>query len=105
EPEVACLGAVGDLLRRERLRGLRRGLALLQQRAAAGAVVRGLRILEAALAAVDLGHAGGLAFPVRISVRRSTSTWSRTLLPPDRCNRATSSARRMSILPCRRRRW
>src|SRR5262249_7259482 len=48
---------------------------------------------------------GGAAFDVRISVRRSTSSWSRTLAPPVFWRRATSSARRMSILPCRRRRW
>ena len=50
-------------------------------------------------------YPSGAAFPVRISVSRSTSTSSRTLRPPDFCRRATSSARRMSIFPCRSRRW
>ena len=46
-----------------------------QQRAAARAVVRGLRILEAALGAVRVAHSlsVGAALAVRISLRRSTS--------------------------------
>src|SRR5262249_29283594 len=81
------------------------GLALVQERAALRAVVRGLRVLEAALRAVDVAHsAGGAAFPARISVNDSTSTWSRTLRPSVFWSRATSSARRMSIFPCRIRR-
>src|SRR5207237_4959534 len=106
---------------REGLSRLRSGLVLDEQRPAAGAVIRRLRILEAALLAVDMGHVfalpcqasawlgraqlGGAALEVRISVRRSTSSWSRTLRPSVFCSRATSSARRMSIFPCRRRRW
>src|SRR5262249_51636689 len=38
-----------------------------EQRAAAGAVVRGLRVLEAAFRAVLVAHAGGAALPVRMS--------------------------------------
>src|SRR5262249_33280181 len=58
---------------------------------------------EAALGAVLVTHAGGAALPVRMSVSASTSTCSRTLLPPEACRRTTSSARRMSIFPWRRR--
>src|SRR5262249_60495788 len=105
EAEVLVVEMLADVLGRVRLRRLARGLPLLQQGAAAGAVVGRLRILEAALTAVDDAQAWGAAFPLRISVSRSTSTWSRTLRPPDCCRRATSSARRMSILPCRMRRW
>src|SRR5207248_4793446 len=77
-------------------------LRRMQERTALRAVVRGLRVLEAALGAVDVAHAvGGAAFPARISVSDSTSTWSRTLCPPVFWSRATSSARRMSIFPCR----
>src|SRR6185437_14824919 len=58
------------ILGRERLRlldALR--LALVQECAALGAVVRGLRVLEAAFGAVDVAHSlGGAAFPARISV-------------------------------------
>ena len=53
-----------------------------EQRAALRAVVRRLRILEAALGAVDVTHeAGGEAFPARIALSASTSTCSSTLLP------------------------
>ncbi len=85
------------------------GVVLHEQRAAAGAVVRGLRVLEAALGAVDVAHRSPLR-SVASTFRRgspisdSTSTCSRTLLPPVFWSRATSSARRMSILPCRMRR-
>src|SRR5581483_6011184 len=81
-------------------------LPFVEERAALRAVVRGLRVLEAALRTVDVAHQslGGAAFPARISVSDSTSTWSRTLRPSVFCRRATSSARRMSILPCRIRR-
>src|SRR5215208_771638 len=100
-----ALAEIDDLLGRERLRRLgRRRLALLEQRAAARAVVRRLRVLEPALLAVDVRHASGAAFPVRMSVSRATSTSSSTLRGPDFWSRATSSARRMSILPCRIRR-
>src|SRR5207302_3845123 len=70
-----------------------------EERAALGAVVRGLRVLEAALGAVDVGHSGfgGGAFAARMSVSRSTSTSSSTLFPPDSRNRATSSVRSMSM--------
>ena len=86
EPEVVVLERVADLLGREGLRRLRAPARPAQQRAAARAVIRGLRVLEAALLAVRRRscYAGGADFPVRISVRRSTSTWSSTLLPPDR---------------------
>src|SRR5262249_20224998 len=104
EPEVLVLERA-DLLGREALRRLDRCLALGEQRSAARAVVGRLRVLEPALLAADDVHAGGAAFPVRISVSRSTSTCSRTLRPPDFWRRATSSARRMSIFPCSKRRW
>ena len=106
QAEVLMLEVVPDFLRREGLRRFRRMLSLREERAAARAVVRRLGVLEAALLAVDDAHqAFGDALPVRMSVRRSTSTWSRTLRPPDFCSRATSSARKMSIFPCNRRRW
>src|SRR5215212_7432046 len=92
------------LLGREGLRRLGGALLLDEQRAAARAVVRGFGVLEAALLTVDVAQAGGAAFDVRISVRWSTSTWSRTLCPPVFWRRATSSARRMSIFPCSSRR-
>src|SRR5207302_6963583 len=86
----ALLGAEGLRL----LGALRR----VQERTALRAVVRSLRVLEAALGTVDVAHwAGGAAFPARISVSDSTLTSSRTLRPPVFCSRATSSARRMSI--------
>src|SRR5262249_30634913 len=74
------------------------------------AEVRGLGVLEPALGAVDVAHVrsayeGGADFPSRISVSDSTSTCSSTLFPSVFCRRATSSARRMSIFPCRMRRW
>src|SRR5947208_1172337 len=100
---------VGDLLRGVGLRRLGAAVVLDEQGSALGAVVRGLRVLEAALRAVDEAQespwSGGVAFPARIAVSDSTSTLSRTLWPPVFCSRATSSARRMSILPCRIRRW
>src|SRR5262249_53620503 len=99
------LGRLLALLRRERLRRLGPALLPDEQGAAARAVVRGFRILEPALLAVDVTQAGGAAFEVRISVRCSTSTWSRTLWPPVFWRRGTSSARRMSIFPCSSRRW
>src|SRR5207248_8278062 len=69
------------------------------------AEARGFRVVVPALRTVDVRHqAGGAALPVRIAVSESTSTVSRTLLPSVSCRRATSSARRMSILPCRSRR-
>ena len=80
-----------------------------EQRAALRAVVGGLRVLEAALRAVDVAHSpasgfGGDAFPARISLSRSRSTWPSSPPAASFCSRATSSARRMSILPCRSRR-
>ena len=64
DPEVLVLD-VADLLGREGLRRLRRLLAAREQRAAARAVVRRLRVLEAALLAVDDAHryAGGARLP------------------------------------------
>src|SRR5581483_2443169 len=114
-PIVVCplCGANVSLERPVVLGGLERlrlldalALPLVEERAALRAVVRGLRVLEAALRTVDVAHQalGGAAFPARISVSDSTSTWSRTLRPSVFCRRATSSARRMSILPCRIRR-
>src|SRR5919198_1346162 len=88
---VALLGEV-------RHRGL--GAAVPHEEGAAlGAVVRGLRVLEAALGAVDVGHSGfgGGAFAARMSVSRLTSTSSSTLFPPDSRRRATSSVRSMSM--------
>src|SRR5919202_1252222 len=99
---------VGEVLRREGLGRLRAALVLDEQRAALRAVVRGLRVLEAALRAVNEAQAvssSGAVFPARIAVSESTSTLSRTPLPPVFCSLATSSARRMSIFPCRMRRW
>src|SRR5882672_8134864 len=96
-------GCVLAFLGRERLRRLGPAFVLHEQRAAAGTVVRGLGVLEAAFLAIDVTQEGGAAFEVRISVRWSTSTWSRTLFPFVFCKRATSSARRMSIFPCRSR--
>src|SRR6476659_4034885 len=88
QAEVLMLQVVADFLWREGLRRLRRMLSLREERATARAVVRRLRVLEAALLAVDDAHqAFGDALPVRMSVRRSTSTWSRTLRPPDFCSR------------------
>src|SRR5205823_1414764 len=84
---------VVDLVGRVLLRRLGAALVLHEQRAALRAVVRGLRVLEAALRAVDVTHEGGAPFDVRMSVSDSTSTWSRTLLPPVSRRRATSSAR------------
>src|SRR5205085_8899159 len=105
EPDAGVLVAV---LGAEAHRRLRPTLVLGEERTALGAVVRGLRVLEAALRAVDVAHSpstfGGAAFPARIDESDSTSTWSRTLRPSDFCRRATSSALRMSILPCRSRR-
>ena len=49
---------VGELVRRERLRRLRAALVLDEQRAAFRAVVGSLRVLEAALGAVDEAQAG-----------------------------------------------
>ena len=63
DPEVVVVLGVADLLRRERLGRLDGRLALREQRAAARAVVGGLRVLEAALGAVDDAHAGGAALP------------------------------------------
>src|SRR5438093_1730394 len=48
------------VVRRERLRHLGAGLVLDEESAAARAVVRGFRVLEAALLAVDVRHAGPL---------------------------------------------
>src|SRR3954462_4620638 len=98
-----CLTLLLGLLGRERHRRLA-ALIRDEQRAALGAVVRGLGILETAFRAVPVAHAGGAALPVRMSVSASTSTCSSTLLPPDFWRRTTSSARRMSILPWRIRR-
>src|SRR5919197_5533732 len=81
-------------------------LVLDEQRAAAGAVVGGLRVLEPTLGTVDMAHypsAGGAALPARIAASRSTSTCSSTLLPPVSRSRAWSSARSRSIFPCRMR--
>src|SRR6266576_2569252 len=76
-----------------------------ERSAALRAEVRGLRVVVPALRAVDVRHqAGGAALPVRMSVSESTLTESRTLLPCVSWSRATSSARRMSIFPCRSRR-
>src|SRR5438876_5915127 len=76
-----------------------------ERSAALRAEVRGLRVVVPALGAVDVRHqAGGAALPVRMSVSESPLTESRTLLPCVSWSRATSSARRMSIFPCRSRR-
>ena len=60
----------------ERHGRLRSGLGD-QERAAARAVVRGLRVLKAAFGAIDVTHSSrapeDVAFPARISLRRSTS--------------------------------
>src|SRR5438477_3711773 len=109
EPLEPDPGGLRELLGRHGLRLPRRRILRADQRATAGAVARRLRIREAAFGTVDLRHAvsassGGGPFAVRMSVSVSTSTASRTLFPPDFCRRATSSARRMSIFPCRSRR-
>src|SRR5213076_1475098 len=76
-----------------------------ERSAALRAEMRGLRVVVPALRAVDVRHqAGGAALPVRMSVSESTSTASSTLLPCVSWSLATSSARRMSIFPCRSRR-
>ena len=95
------------------------GAALLlvdQQRAALRAVVGGLGVLEAALRAVDVGHcsaassssSGRAAAPSRRGSPPACRRRSRAgaLLLPNLLLEARdwSSARRMSILPCRRRR-
>src|SRR5262249_6432259 len=93
EPDLAerLQQLLADL--RAELLGLLAALGRMQERAALRAVVGGLGVLEAALRAVDVTHVvGGAAFPARISVSDSTSTWSRTLLPCVFCRRATSSA-------------
>src|SRR5262245_39828347 len=95
---------LGHLRRGERL-GRPAFLGEDERGAALRAEVRGLRVVVPALRAVDVRHqAGGAALPVRMSVSESTSTESRTLLPCVSWSRATSSARRMSILPCNSRR-
>src|SRR5439155_17777616 len=84
DPDVAeRLEELLALLGGERLRLLPRlGLTVVEKRTALGAVIRGLRVLEAALGTVDVAHSlGGAAFPARISVSDSTSTWSITLRP------------------------
>src|SRR6266550_8978147 len=99
---------VFTVVRGERLRRLSAPLVLDEERAAAGAIVRSFGVLEAALLTVDVAqrclpsYSGGAAFEVRISVRWSTSTSSRMLVPPVFCSLATNSARRMSIFPCSR---
>ena len=65
---------LADLLGGERLGRLVRGIALLEQRPAARAVVRRLRVLEATLRAVDVAHGSGVDFPARMSVSVATST-------------------------------
>src|SRR5439155_26464672 len=93
-------------LRRVAHRRLAARLVPHEQRAALGAVVGGLRVLEAALGTVDVAHSslGGAALPARMAASRSTSTCSGTLFPPVSLRRACSSARSRSILPCRIRR-
>src|SRR5262245_17584054 len=95
------------LLRRVTHRRVRATLVADEERSAFRAVVRRLGVLEAALGTIDVTQAlsseGGAAFPARMRASPSTSTCSRTLFPSDFWSRATSSARRMSILPCRRR--
>src|ERR687896_213698 len=97
---------LGQLVRRERHGRVRSARVADEQRAAARAVVRGLRILEPALGAVDVAHSpsvgtGGAAFCDRIAVSLSTSTSSSGLRPSPTCcwRRAVRSARRMSIFP------
>src|SRR5438270_11193887 len=53
-------GLERTLLRRERQRGLDAAVLLRQERAAAGAVIGGLLVLEAALLTVDVTHTGGM---------------------------------------------
>src|SRR5581483_7551370 len=72
EPEVLVLGELVDLVGLQRLRRLRRGLALLEQRATARAVVGGLRVLEATFAAIHLSH--------RFPLRRRQSRHLRSLM-------------------------
>src|SRR5438067_633769 len=134
EPFDGIARELADILRGKGLRRFHAGFTLLEQGAAARAVVCGLRVLEAALRAVNVTQAlapdscdehrartparslqpnrtrsvwdnydSGDDFPARISVRRSTSTSSRMLRPPERWSRATSSAPRMSISPARAR--
>src|SRR5436190_11133007 len=71
---------VSPLLRRVAHRRLAPGLVLDEQRAATGAVIRGLRVLEAALRTVDVAHSSlrGAALPARIAASLSMSTCSRT---------------------------
>src|SRR5262249_62023570 len=135
EPLDRLARELADLLGREGLRRLGARLALLEQRAATGAVVRGFRVLEAAFRAVNVtqplapdssdeqrprtparflqpsqtrsvcdNYRSGDDLPPRIPVSPPTSTSPSTLRPPDRWSRATSSALRMSIFPCRIRR-
>src|SRR5262249_35161375 len=95
--------ALCQIRRGERLRRLP-FLGDDERRAALRAEVRRFRVVVPALGAVDVRHqAGGAALPARISVSESTSTESSTLRPCVACSRATSSARRMSIFPCRSR--
>src|SRR5205085_930481 len=63
EAEVVVLCELRDLVGSECLGRLDSRLALLQERAAPRAVVRGLRVLEAALAAVDGCHLGSSRRP------------------------------------------
>ena len=79
---------------------------VVQERAALRAVVRGLRVLEAALGAVDVAHSlGRRGLPGEdLGQRRRRRPGRGRCGPPVFCRRATSSARRMSIFPCRMRR-
>ena len=64
----SCSSSSSRSSARERLRRLA-ALLGVEERAALRAVVGGLRVLEAALRAVDVAHQeGGVAFPARISV-------------------------------------
>src|SRR5579864_5725488 len=56
EPVQQVMLVLPDLVGGERLRGLRGRVALVEQGAAARAVVRRLRVQESALGAIDMAH-------------------------------------------------
>src|SRR5262249_16744687 len=88
---------LGDLVGRVGQRLLRVAALVLEHGPAAGAEVRGLRVLEAAFGAVDVAHStSGADFRARISLSWSTSTWASSSSDFPRL-RATRSALRMSI--------